>query len=219
MPYLWIIIQLFNFTLNEYYLNTIIIDNIEYSSVKIPNGASLLIEGAPDLPKFSKSIIIPDDKKMKVEIIDQNYIEYENILISPSKGNLSRNIDPLTIPYNFSSIYTMDSFFPSSIVNLNDPYILRDFRAQVVEFNPIQYNPITTVLRIYTSITVQITDDGIGNINVLNRSESIEKIVKEYMQWNHVEINVELNIGKSNFTVYTCDFTKDYIDINADYRN
>ena len=27
------------------------------------------------------------------------------------------------------------------------------------------------------------------------------------------------NMGKNNFTVYTCDFTKDYIDINTDYRN
>jgi N-acetylglutamate synthase/N-acetylornithine aminotransferase len=26
-------------------------------------------------------------------------------------------------------------------------------------------------------------------------------------------------MGKSNFTVYTCDLTKDYIDINTDYRN
>ena len=46
-----------------------------------------------------------------------------------------------------------------------------------------------------------------------------EKIVKEYMKWDAIEINIELNMGKSNFTVYTCDFTKDYIDINTDYRN
>ena len=30
---------------------------------------------------------------------------------------------------------------------------------------------------------------------------------------------VNLNIGNSSHTVYTCDFTHDYIDINADYRN
>jgi len=46
-----------------------------------------------------------------------------------------------------------------------------------------------------------------------------EKVVKEYMRWGAIEINIELNMGKSNFTVYTCDFTKDYIDINTDYRN
>jgi len=46
-----------------------------------------------------------------------------------------------------------------------------------------------------------------------------EKTLKEYMQWDSINIEVNLNIGSANFTVYTCDFTHDYIDINADYRN
>jgi len=46
-----------------------------------------------------------------------------------------------------------------------------------------------------------------------------EDIVKEYMKWDSIEINIELNMGQGTFTAYTCDFTKDYIDINADYRN
>ena len=46
-----------------------------------------------------------------------------------------------------------------------------------------------------------------------------EKDVKDYMKWDSVDIEVNLNIGNSSYTVYTCDFTKDYIDINADYRN
>jgi len=46
-----------------------------------------------------------------------------------------------------------------------------------------------------------------------------EKDLKEYMKWESVDIEVNLNIGSSSHTVYTCDFTHDYIDINADYRN
>jgi len=46
-----------------------------------------------------------------------------------------------------------------------------------------------------------------------------EKIVKEYMKWDSIDLEVNLNIGSSSHTVYTCDFTHDYIDINADYRN
>jgi glutamate N-acetyltransferase/amino-acid N-acetyltransferase len=62
-----------------------------------------------------------------------------------------------------------------------------------------------------------------GKFTVVENGKQIdnynEKIVKEYMKWDAIEINIELNMGKSNFTVYTCDFTKDYIDINADYKN
>ena len=46
-----------------------------------------------------------------------------------------------------------------------------------------------------------------------------EKELKEYMKWDSLDIEVNLNIGNALYTVYTCDFTHDYIDINADYRN
>ena len=46
-----------------------------------------------------------------------------------------------------------------------------------------------------------------------------ESNLKEYMKWDSINIEVNLNIGSSFYTVYTCDFTHYYIDINADYRN
>ena len=46
-----------------------------------------------------------------------------------------------------------------------------------------------------------------------------EKKIKEYMQWESIEIEVNLKLGNDAFKCYTCDFTHDYIDINADYRN
>ncbi len=46
-----------------------------------------------------------------------------------------------------------------------------------------------------------------------------EKDMKDYMKWDSIYIEVNLNIGNASFSVYTCDFTHDYIDINADYRN
>ena len=46
-----------------------------------------------------------------------------------------------------------------------------------------------------------------------------EKDLKEYMKWDSINIEINLNLGSSFYTAYTCDFTHDYIDINADYRN
>ena len=46
-----------------------------------------------------------------------------------------------------------------------------------------------------------------------------ENDMKEIMKWDSIKIEVNLNLGSSSYTVYTCDFTHDYIDINADYRN
>ena len=46
-----------------------------------------------------------------------------------------------------------------------------------------------------------------------------EQKLKEYMQWDSIQIEVNLKLGHDAFECYTCDFTHDYIDINADYRN
>ena len=46
-----------------------------------------------------------------------------------------------------------------------------------------------------------------------------ENDLKEYMKWDSINIEVNLNIGSAFYNVYTCDLTHDYIDINADYRN
>ncbi len=46
-----------------------------------------------------------------------------------------------------------------------------------------------------------------------------EKKLKEYMQWDSIEIEINLKLGNDAFKCYTCDFTHDYIDINADYRS
>ncbi len=63
----------------------------------------------------------------------------------------------------------------------------------------------------------------IGNYLVVDQNKAAkdynEKDVKDYMKWDSIDIEVNLNIGSSSHTVYTCDFTHDYIDINADYRS
>lgn len=46
-----------------------------------------------------------------------------------------------------------------------------------------------------------------------------EATVSAYMKGQVIDIRVELGLGKGKFTVYTCDLTKDYVEINGDYRS
>ena len=105
---------------------------------RLENGASILKQGAPDIHKISRSIIIPDNTDMEIDIISSNFIDYSNIAIAPSKGNLSRLINPVNVPYAFGLAYSEDTFYPSSISNLGDPYILRDLRGQTILINHFQ---------------------------------------------------------------------------------
>jgi glutamate N-acetyltransferase/amino-acid N-acetyltransferase len=41
----------------------------------------------------------------------------------------------------------------------------------------------------------------------------------EYMKNENIDLDIEIFTGNKSFTIYTMDFTKKYIDINADYRS
>ena len=62
-----------------------------------------------------------------------------------------------------------------------------------------------------------------GNIKVIEKGQlfsNYEEIeVAEYMREKKIDLTIDLNIGNKNFTAYTMDFTKKYIEINADYRS
>ena len=45
-----------------------------------------------------------------------------------------------------------------------------------------------------------------------------EEKLQEYMKWDSILIEVDLKQGHEQYECYTCDFTHDYIDINANYR-
>ena len=46
-----------------------------------------------------------------------------------------------------------------------------------------------------------------------------ETIISDYMKNYKIDINIYISSGLKNFTAYTMDFTKKYIEINADYRS
>ena len=62
-----------------------------------------------------------------------------------------------------------------------------------------------------------------GDLNIVNKGKIYnqynENEAADYMKNSSIEISVSIGKGKKNFTVYTMDLTKKYIEINADYRS
>ena len=156
------------------------------NKITFPGGVPNLEEGTPDLPKMAQSIIIPDLAHMELSIIESEFVEFfmENLI--SSKGNLTRNIDPASVPYTFGEAYETDEFYPQDIVFMRNPYIVRTVRGQAIVFQPIQYNPIQRTLRVYTHIKVNIQQNGMSQINPLTRrpakggSREFENIYAEH---------------------------------------
>ena len=153
-----------SFDMGGYYLEEL---SSGMSRVSFPESVPILEEGAPELPRMARSIIIPDLANMELTILETDYIEIPLENIAPSKGNLTRDIDPSTIPYLFGDTYQLNEWYPEEIVFLRDPYIMRSVRGQAIVFQPIQFNPIERKLRIYTDITISIQEKGTSQINPL----------------------------------------------------
>ncbi len=64
---------------------------------------------------------------------------------------------------------------------------------------------------------------NIGDIKVIEKGELSldynEILLKEIMKNEKIDVTIDLKMGSKKFTVYTMDFTKKYIEINADYRS
>ena len=64
---------------------------------------------------------------------------------------------------------------------------------------------------------------SIGSHKIIEKGELSnsynEEEVKILMKNEKIDLNIELNMGSKNFTAYTMDLTKKYIEINADYRS
>lgn len=153
------------YKLDMFTMTPIMIHNTEYTQIALGKEPQSLIASAPDLPSIHRSIIIPNTATMNIRITDATYQEFKNIAIVPSKGNLLRTVNPAEVPYEFGEVYTKNTWYPSNIAELQEPYYLRDFRGQVVTIHPFQYNPVEATLRFYDDITIEVYPTEQNSIN------------------------------------------------------
>ena len=168
--------------------------------VTVPEMASMLEAGAPDLPQFPIPAIIGDVAEMSVSIAASDFTDYENVEIVPSKGNFSRQIDPTTVPYTYGDMYAQDAFYPAEQAYLETPYILRDFRGQNIMVRPFAYNPVAKTLRVYHHMTIEMTKVSDNGVNQKAARKSAPKLAPEMKaSYESRFINFKENCAKYNF--------------------
>ena len=159
-----------SFQLSEYEIKSMIVNGEECNYVAGPELSYMHERGYPQLPRFSKSIVIPNNAAMGIEILDISYKEVAVKRIAPSKGVIYRNQSPADVSYAFGQSYSKDAFYPEAAASLGTPYIARDMRGIAVRFQPFQYNAVKGILKIAESMTVKIKATGPGKINVLTKN-------------------------------------------------
>lgn len=169
------------------------VDGVEYSQLALGKEARRQDRGDPALPRVCRSVIVPDDASMAVRVLDSRSYLVEGVLVAPSKGVIYRNQNPEDIPWEFGKAYKTDAFYPGELASLREPYILRDHRGVVVEVNPLQYNPVSQTLRVYSEVTVEVTPSGPAQLNqAVPRGDARELSLAFHKVYSHHFLNYGL---------------------------
>jgi PKD repeat protein len=185
------------FTIAGFNLHDVMTPKGSAYSLDIKKGSLMEIAGAPDLPKLTTSLVIPDNAEMEAVVVSSSYKDFPGMDIAPSKGVITRDIDPATVPYRYGDEYSRDAFFPGMITGMRDPYILRDLRGQTLIVYPFQYNPVTKVLRVYNDLTIEVRKVSDNGVNPLVRKTKDLRVNKEF---NALYSRHFLNYGSLTYT-------------------
>ena len=154
------------FTLGSFYREPVTINGDSWYHLFLKKEGITLEAGMPQVPVLARSLIIPATAKMHLNITNSEYVEL-TLPVAPSKGNLTRDIDPATIPYTFADFYQSGESYPAEIAYLTEPFILRDYRGITVRFQPFIYYPATQTLRVYTKLNISVYAQGTDLTNAL----------------------------------------------------
>ena len=177
------------YRINSFEKESVKINGEEWFHIRLPKEGIMQDKGMPELPVYNRSIIIDGTAKVSLEVYD---IEYQDIYlpVAPSKGVISRDIDPAKVPYTFDKVYMGNNLFPANMAELSEPYIMRDFRGVTVHTTPFAYNPSTKTLRVYTAYKIRVYNDGLDSINTLSKARtSVSKdfaplYENHFVNWN-----------------------------------
>ncbi len=168
-----------------------------FSEVNFENGIDKGIKsaGEPGLKSRLFPVILPGETGNTVTVIDYDVNEVTGFNLAPIPG--VRYKDPKSwsfenIEFTFtkdSKTYSGNKFLPEKIAELSTPGSVRELLIGDLKINPVQYDPVTKVLKQYTRIKVRINFGS--NPVLLNRKRSPAEI--ELLTGIAVNSNIALN--------------------------
>lgn len=135
-----------------------------FQRLEMPEAYPIEAYGEPELLKNAFSLIVPEDARPTATIIHAAYDEYSDIDLVPSKGRLSRSVNPESVNSQKGPSYLKDCFLYEDSVFVGEPYKLRDYYGVSIHCFPFAYNPVRKCLKVFSSITVKVEFNGSGSV-------------------------------------------------------
>ncbi|MFH1100777.1 MAG: C25 family cysteine peptidase [Methanobacteriota archaeon] len=158
-------------------LRTVLIGDIKYTRIELPNAPCLGNPGDPLLPVYMANILIPSRKEVssvdiilgdKVTIRIEKKIEPADTLVPCSQ------IDVATFPTPNPTIYTSAAPFPEKLFDQIGTQCFRGYRILSLSLYPIKYTPLTNILECYSEMTIVVRTHIKENTHLLYRGLEVD---------------------------------------------
>lgn len=112
--------------------------------------------GFPELPYITKTIAVPDQAAVSVEVIETGKVyTFKNIHLQAARGSWFEG-KPMPAYKENTAIFQSDAIYPKELVQLDEPAVFRDFRIARLSVYPLRYSPSNNELQVVSSITLRI---------------------------------------------------------------
>ncbi len=167
----------------EYKLPINISGNITEFDVLEMNGTGrLLTEGNPSLPSVTRYVEVPHDVGLSLETVHADAQTRDGYWVCPNREPAIAIEDNNTYDYTMNeTTYTTDGFYPSDEVSLETPFIMRGHRVAPVVFHPIQFNPVSQQIKVFSKMEVRVNyNEPTQIIRTIDRliSEPFEELLE-----------------------------------------
>jgi len=163
----------YNFT--GAYISETFVNGNKYQFLSIEGFAKMQKVGAPALPAHNEIIAMPENSTGKVIILNTEYVEYGGFNIHPALEP-AKDTEGAPSPEfeKDEAIYGTDEFFPKNIVEVTDILMSRETPMAVSQVRPVQFNPVTGKVRVYTKISYRIEFiGGVKSFNDISENNSL----------------------------------------------
>ena len=154
-------------------------DHGDFTQLLLPDYHLSSDAGEPELPEIHRLIEIPQDANTRIEIVSSKYEEYDlgdlGIInpIFPSQPSVSKSQKPEDITFIINSeVYSKNNLLGKDLVSVDIQGQLRAIRLANINIRPVDYNPASGILRIYSNLEVNIHFDNANFVKTDNIKET-----------------------------------------------
>jgi hypothetical protein len=160
-----------NYIIPELNLESITNNTGSFYRISVPGHISSAVPGKPELPVFSRLIVIPEGSTFRIKITDVRSTKINPSgrkiggLLFPAQESETKQVQQGKPAFKMDkAVYAAKGFISGDTVKIEALGKLRNNKLANLYISPVRYNPHLNSIEVITSMKIEITFSNPGNI-------------------------------------------------------